>query len=127
MAAHVGSLGLFAAASSAAAAAAGGDAVDLNSIEGLEQETDSSDTAPDAPITRAELHNMQKQLLSAMQQQRGGPSKRAPFGRGDRGARVPGLSAQQVRERLDGGLCFACGQPGHRKQDCPHNKSKSGN
>ena len=104
--------------------------MDLNNIEGFEQETDSSDTAPDVPVTRAELHTMQKQLLAAMQQQRGGPSKRAPFGRGDRGApRVPGLSAQQVRERLDGGLCFACGQPGHRKQDCPQYKSQqqSGN
>jgi hypothetical protein len=69
---------------------------------------------------------MQKQLFAAMQHHRGGPSKRAPFGRGDRGPlRVPGLSAQQVRERLDGGLCFVCGEAGHRKFDCPQNKSKN--
>ena len=135
MAARVGSLGLFAAASGAAAAAAsaGGDAMDLNAlasdgagIEGLERENDGSDAPSDAPVTRAELHKMQKLLLAAMQHQRGGPSKRAPFGRGDRGPlRVPGLSAQQVRERLDGGLCFVCGEAGHRKFDCPQNKSKN--
>jgi len=133
MAARVGSLGQFAAASSAAAgpAAAGGDAMDLNAldgagVEGLERETDGSEAPSDAPVTRAELHRMQKQLLAAMQHHRGGPSKRAPFGRGDRGPlRVPGLSAQQVRERLDGGLCFVCGEAGHRKFDCPQNKSKN--
>ena len=82
-------------------------------IEGLERENDGSDAPSDAPVTRAELHKMQKLLLAAMQHQRGGPSKRAPS------------SAQQVRERLDGGLCFVCGEAGHRKFDCPQNKSKN--
>jgi hypothetical protein len=127
MAARVGALGQFAAASSNLAAPAS-DAMDLNAlgfddagVGGLEQE---SDMPADAPVTRAEF----QQLLAAMQQHRGG--KRAPFGRGNRGThKVPGLSAQQVRERLDGGLCFVCGQADHRKHDCSQNKSKqhSGN
>jgi len=138
MAARVGTLGLFAAASSAAAAAghgAGGDPMDLNalgldSIEGLEQEeTDGSTTpqAPDAAVMRAELHKMHQQLLAALQQQRasGGAGKRAPFGRGERHTpRVPGLTPQQVRERMDGGLCFVCGKEGHRKYDCPQGQGK---
>jgi hypothetical protein len=138
MAARVGSLTQYAAASSAAphaAATAGGDAMELSQldqtgVEGLEQETGDSGGPPDsdAPVSRAELHKMHQQLLAAMQQQRSGASKRAPFGRGDRrnGApRVPGLSVQQVRERMDSGLCLVCGQPGHRKYDCPQQQSQS--
>jgi hypothetical protein len=75
---------------------------------------------------------MQRQLLNAMQQQRSGngagnrDGKRAPFGRGSRGPpRIPGLSPQQVRERMDAGLCFLCGEAGHRKYGCPENKQST--
>jgi hypothetical protein len=69
-----------------------------------------------------------------MQQQRG-PSggnrggARAPFVRGgrrdQRTPRVPGLTVQQVQERMDRSLCFVCGEAGHRKYDCPQNKEKA--
>ena len=106
-------------------------ALGLNAIKGLEQQTGDGDDDAVAPVTRAEF----KQLLAALQQQRSGAGaanrggKRAPFGRGARGApRVQGLSEQEVRKRLDGGLCFACGEAGHRKSDCPQNDRKqSGN
>ena len=140
MASRVGSLGLYAASSAAAAAHSHGDAMDLSNIEGLEQQTDENSTGdPAAPVTRAELQAIRqlsqqqfKQLLNAMQYQRGAGAgnrggKRPPFGRGDhRGPpRVPGLSDEQVRERLDGNLCFMCGEAGHRKYDCPQNKQKN--
>jgi hypothetical protein len=53
--------------------------------------------------------------------------KRAPFGRGNRGGfpRVSGVSEQQIRERLDAGTCLVCGEAGHRKFECPQNKSKN--
>ena len=98
----------------------------LNSIEGLEPETGDDDAAA-APITRGDL----KKLLNAMQQHRnnngngagGSGGKRPPFGRGSRhSSRVPGLTAEQVRERMDGGLCFLCGEAGHRKFECTSKK-----
>lgn len=128
MASRVGSLGQYAASSAAAAAQSHGDAMDLSNIEGLERQTDESSTEDSAaPVTRAELQKMHQQLLAAMQQQRGSGGKRPPFGRGDRRGppRVPGLTEQQVRERLDGNLCFVCGEAGHRKYDCPQNKQKN--
>ena len=144
MAARVGSLGLFAASSAAAAGysqSSNGSAMDvsalgLHAIEGLEPETDvADDDDAAAPVTRSELQKMHRQLLLAMQQHRSGAGnaagnrggKRPASGRGPaRGPpRVPGLTDQQVRERLDGGLCFVCGEPGHRKFDCPQNKQKN--
>jgi len=35
------------------------------------------------------------------------------------GARVSGLSKQQIDERLRSGLCLRCGIAGHYKNDCP--------
>jgi hypothetical protein len=128
MAARVGSLAQYAASS---AAVAGSTPMELAAMlrPGDSGDADASDDDANAPVTRGEW----KQLLAAMQQRHSSPSqgaKRAPFGRGSRGApRVSGLTAAQVRERLDSGLCFVCGEAGHRKYDCPQNKSKekSGN
>jgi len=136
MAARVGSLALYAASSATAASGSNAhgaghrDAMDLSGIEGLEQSTDGND-ADDAaaPITRGELRKM----LNAMQQQRSGGAsnrggKRAPFGRGGRSGgppRISGLTEAQVKERLEGGLCFLCGEVGHRKFDCPENKQST--
>jgi len=128
-ASRIGAIGQFATGSAAAAGymppQGDSSAMDLNevqldSIEGLEpSHTDPADDA--APVSRAEF----RQLLNALQQQRGaaatkGDSKRAPFGRGSRGPpKVQGLSPGEVRKRLDAGACFGCGQTGHRKADCP--------
>lgn len=136
MASRVGSLALYAASSATAAGMSNAhgaghrDAMDLSGIEGLEQSTDGDD-ADDAaaPITRGELRKM----LNAMQQQRSGGAsnrggKRAPFGRGGRSGgppRISGLTEAQVKERLEGGLCFLCGEAGHRKFDCPKNKQST--
>jgi hypothetical protein len=134
LATRLGSLSQFAASSAPAGQSYGhgdGNAMDLSNIEGLEQ-TDGGDDDAAAPVTRGELQKMQRQLLNAMQQHRSGngagnrDGKRAPFGRGSRGPpRVPGLSPQQVRERMDAGLCFLCGEAGHRKYDCPENKQST--
>jgi len=125
-AARIGSMDQFSARSAAAAAYQQGGGnhmdlseLDLNSIEGLEPETDDEDAA----VTRGDL----LKLLNAMKEHRSnngnGAGKRAPFGRGSRhSSRVPGLTAEQVRERLDGGLCFLCGEAGHRKFECPTKK-----
>ena len=129
MAARVGSLTLYAASS---AAASGGSPMDLNAMHGGSADTEppASDDDNDIPVTRSEF----KQLLAAMQAQRSGSARgreghRPAFGgRGDRGRgppRVQGLSEQEVRRRLDESLCFICGQPGHRKFDCPQKKEKS--
>lgn len=131
-AARIGAMDQFSARSAAAAAGHGyaqssssSSMMDLNNIEGLEQQTGESDdgaAGADSPVTRAEL----RQFLAAMQQQRGGRSGRhAPPSRGGRSApRVPGLSEQEVRKRLDTGACFQCGEAGHRKYDCPQNKKQ---
>lgn len=132
LATRLGSLSVLAASSASDGSAMDLSALGLNAIEGLEQQTGDGDDDAAAPVTRAEF----KQLLAAMQQQRGAGAaaanrggKRAPFGRGGRGApRVQGLSEQEVRKRLDDGLCFLCGEAGHRKYDCPQNDRKqSGN
>jgi hypothetical protein len=112
-------------------AASSGDAMEL-AMMGFDSLDDSPDSQGQAkptrddsssPVTRADL----LQLLHAMQQQRapGGGSRggrRPPFGRG--APRVPGLTEEQVRKRIEERLCFICGQPGHRKYDCPENKAK---
>ena len=135
MAARVGSLGQYAASSAAAASGhsyGGGNssamdisALDLNAVEGLEQQTaggDDDDHDTSAPVTRGELKKLHSQLLAAMQQRRAGNQRK---GKGQN--KVPGLTDEQVRHRRDNGLCFACGQPGHRKFDCPTHKSQQGN
>lgn len=39
-------------------------------------------------------------------------------------ARVPHVSHAQIQDRRERGACFACGELGHRKQDCPIAKRK---
>ena len=135
MAARVGSLSLYAASS---AAMAGGAPMDLNMIHGGSElageggdAVEPAFTVPipyDAPVSRVEF----QQLLAAMQAHRGGAGqsgqsrggKRSAFG-GRGPPRVQGLSEQEVRKRLDEGLCFVCGESGHRKFDCPQKKEKS--
>jgi len=148
-AARIGSLGQYASAASSSShsSSAGSTPMDLSAMQdlfaltgfvpggssnasGADSESDSGDrnaTDSSAPVTRAEL----RQLLTAMQHQRKGYGNRrggrdsGRDGRPRGPPRVAGLSEEQVRERLDAGACFACGEPGHRKADCLQNKGKS--
>jgi len=138
IATRVGSLTLLAASTAAAASHSAAssysssamdvNALDLNAVEGLEPGSDGAPAAASAaPVSRAEFQQLMaqhRQMLHAMQQQRGGASRDG--GRGGRAQtgrrpplRVAGLSAQQVRQRLDAGLCFNCGEAGHQSRNCP--------
>lgn len=144
-AARIGSLGQYASAASASghSSSSSNSPMDLSAMQDLfaltgmapggpaeasdDSGVDAAVADPSAPVTRAELRQMHQQLLTAMQHQRKGNNK-SRWGRDNkpRGPpRVAGLSEQQVRERLDAGACFACGKPGHRKADCPTNKTKT--
>jgi len=141
IATRVGSLTLLAASTAAAASHSAAssysssamdvNALDLNAVEGLESESDAygaSAAASATPASRSELQQLlqqNRQLLHALQQ-RGGANRdggrggRAQSGRGGRAPpRVAGLSAQQVRQRLDAGQCFNCGEAGHQSRNCP--------
>lgn len=118
----------------AASSNSSGVAMDLSALLGHanaeeeDQSPDNTGTSPtpaapikdDAPITQAQF----RQFLSAMQQHRGGSfpngGKQVRFGSSSRGLpKVQGLSEQQVRDRMEKGACFGCGEPGHRKFQCP--------
>ena len=145
-AARIGSLGQYATAASSSghSSAAGSSPMDLSAMQdlfaltgvvsggsanasGADDESGDRDAADSsAPVTRAEL----RQLLTAMQHQRGkgfGNRRGGRDGRSRGPPRIAGLSEEQVRERLDSGACFACGKPGHRKADCPTSQHQSGN
>jgi hypothetical protein len=130
-ASRIGSLSQFAAGSNLAGGAGRGDAMDLSNvelhgIEGLEESTggkDESDAAgASAVVSRSELNALlqqqHKQLLAALQQQRKSKPRR-----GGGSNKVPGLTPEQVRERYAKGQCFACGESGHVKANCPKPKN----
>ena len=99
-------------------------AMELDNIEGLERDTDSSATpaaADDqAPVTQAQF----REFLAAMRDARkGGVGKNnRREGRGRRLPTIPHLSPEQVREYMDAGKCFGCGSTEHRGRDCPKRK-----
>jgi hypothetical protein len=116
----VGELGAALAGAAAGAAAGHGDAMDLNAVEGLEQEDtadSSSSSKGGAPVTRAEL----LELLNAVREQSRGDG-------GDRGRRPPPpiswLSEKEVLEHMAAGKCFSCGSTAHRSLECPKSKYK---
>lgn len=135
MAVRVGSLMEHGAAASGSAAAAprasGSQApMELDSIEGLEGDTEGAG-APngqdDAPVTQAQL----RQMLNAMRDERRGPANRGGRGGGRGGPsshRVRGLpqvqhlSPAQVQEYMDAGKCFGCGSTEHQSRRCPKRK-----
>jgi hypothetical protein len=139
MAARVGSLSLFAASSAAAAAhssAQHGDPMDLSVLGfGLDASEGAASgemarvagggTAPESPVERAmgEMRQMHQQLLNAMQQQ---PLRKPTQGKQRAGDRrlpvVDHLAPRQVREYMEAGKCFGCGQTGHSSRQCPQSK-----
>ena len=147
MAARVGSLSLFAASSAAAAAhssAPRGDAMDLSVLGfGLDApevavpeasmraaESEAADGSAGSAVGRAmsEMRQMHQQLLHVMQQQQQPSSRRAkqPRAGGDR--RLPvvdHLAPRQVREYMEAGKCFGCGQTGHSSRHCPQSRQSN--
>jgi hypothetical protein len=111
--------------SSAAAAAGSSSQMDLDNIEGLDQETSDSDPSS-SPGT-----SILEQLLAAIQHRGGGGGNRdSSSGRGGNRSyggprpfpRVPHLTPQQVKERMDAGQCFGCKSTEHNSRGCPKRK-----
>jgi hypothetical protein len=108
----------------AAAAAGGSSSMDLDNIEGLDQETSSK-----APAT---MPSALEQILAAITSNRSSSSS----GGGSRGGRfrpyneqaprppgyiprVPHLTEEQVKLRMKAGECFGCKSTGHGSRQCP--------
>jgi hypothetical protein len=108
--------------------------MELDNIEGLEGNTDASDTDTSlhAPVTRAEL----KLMFAALQdKRRAGPSSSGSSSGGGKSNRqgrfagqarglptIPHLSPDQVKEYMDNGKCFGCGSKDHTSRGCPKRK-----
>ena len=102
----------------AAAAAGGSSHMDLDNIEGLDQETSSSA----APLPAGAL----EQILAAIQHRSGGGGSNRGGRGGHRSSYEPRplpkmshLTPAQVKERMDAGLCFGCKSPDHKSSFCP--------
>ena len=104
----------------ASAANNGGGAMDLSNIEGLEGSTDGSG----APVSRAEFLEM----LNAMREQRRPFASGASSSSGGGGRKfglptIHGFTPAKVKEYMEGGKCFKCGEVGHQSRGCPKKKS----
>lgn len=74
--------------------------------------------ANDAPVTRAELSMM----LTAMQQQprQGQVASHTRGVNGGRGLpKIPGFSDEKIRQYMEDGRCFGCGEKDHQSNRCP--------
>jgi hypothetical protein len=85
------------------AGASGSHGMEINAL--MERNPERARQALDFGAMAAEITDLREQLFAI---RAGG----AP------GARVTGLSKQQLSERLRGGLCLRCGSPDHFKNDC---------
>jgi hypothetical protein len=85
------------------AGASGSHGMEINAL--MERNPERARQALDFGAMAAEITDLREQLFAI---RAGG----AP------GARVTGLSKQQLSERLLGGLCLRCGSPDHFKNDC---------
>jgi hypothetical protein len=130
MAARVGTLLELGSGSTLAAnvpSSGGPSAMDLSAVDlddtGAAIVAASDTGAASAPTRVAQLEqrlalmqHMQVQMLNALQ------GFRSSSGRGAARDRVPGLTPEQLALRLEKGLCFACGEPGHQKRNCTNKK-----
>lgn len=83
------------------AVAGGSDAMDLNAVWAI-----VASMREEQARSQVELHALRAAVGTG-----GGAPPRVPF-----------VSNVQIQERRDRGACFACGEVGHRKFDCPNRK-----
>ena len=93
---------------SSASYAAAGQSMDLNAL--LERDPERTREVLKFGSMAAEIIELKEQLFAIRSGAAGGAAG---------GARVSGLSKQQIDERLRGGLCLRCGSAHHFKNECP--------
>lgn len=94
--------------SSSSSTAAAGHSMDLNAV--LERDPERTRDVLQFGALAAEIVDLKEQLFAMRSAASGGAAG---------GARVTGLSKQQIDARLRGNLCLRCGSAEHYKNDCP--------